>query len=396
MIRFISKTMAVLAAVLIFVPQVQAKEVRIGYVTTLTTGGSLLGKQMKLAVEIALDHMGNKMGPLDAKVIFEDDGFKPKIGKQKTEKLIKKDKVHFLAGYIWSHVLGASAPVALKAGKFFISSNAGHSLYAGKKCHKNFFNAAWENSQTPMAMGELLNKKGVKSLYIMTANYAAGKQMVAGVEATFKGKIIGKDLTPWPSHSDWSAEFAKAKAAKPDGVFIFYPGAATAKYLTQYRQAGLDKTLPLYHVFSIDGANLPLLQKAGLKNVIGTRQTSFWSPDLDNAQNKKFVAAYRKRSGGIYPAFYAAQAYDTMFLIKSAVEGVNGNLKDIDGMRAAMKKADFPSVRGKFRFGKNHFPIQNFYEREVVVDKDGRWAVENRGVVLKDHETPYVKDCKMS
>ncbi len=395
MIRLISKTMAVLAAVLIFVPQVQAKEVRIGYVTTLTTGGSLLGKQMKLAVEIALDHMGNKMGPLDAKVIFEDDGFKPKIGKQKTEKLIQKDKVHFLAGYIWSHVLGASAPVALKAGKFFISSNAGHSLYAGKKCHKNFFNAAWENSQTPMAMGELLNKKGVKSLYIMTANYAAGKQRVAGVEATFKGKIIGKDLTPWPSHSDWSAEFAKAKAAKPDGVFIFYPGAATAKYLTQYRQAGLDKTLPLYHVFSIDGANLPLLQKAGLKNVIGTRQTSFWSPDLDNAQNKKFVAAYRKRSGGIYPAFYAAQAYDTMFLIKSAVEGVNGNLKDMDGMRAAMKKADFPSVRGKFRFGKNHFPIQNFYEREVVVDKDGRWAVENRGVVLKDHETPYVKDCKM-
>ena len=395
MIRLISKTMAVLAAVLIFVPQVQAKEVRIGYVTTLTTGGSLLGKQMKLAVEIALDHMGNKMGPLDAKVIFEDDGFKPKNGKQKTEKLIKKDKVHFLAGYIWAHVLGASAPVALKAGKFFISSNAGHSLYAGKKCHKNFFNAAWENSQTPMAMGELLNKKGVKSLYIMTANYAAGKQMVAGVEATFKGKIIGKDLTPWPSHSDWSAEFAKAKAAKPDGVFIFYPGAATAKYLTQYRQAGLDKTLPLYHVFSIDGANLPLLQKAGLKNVIGTRQTSFWSPDLDNAQNKNFVAAYRKRSGGIYPAFYAAQAYDTMFLIKSAVEGVNGNLKDMDGMRAAMKKADFPSVRGKFRFGKNHFPIQNFYEREVVVDKDGRWAVENRGVVLKDHETPYVKDCKM-
>ena len=395
MIRLISKTMAVLAAVLIFVPQVQAKEVRIGYVTTLTTGGSLLGKQMKLAVEIALDHMGNRMGPLDAKVIFEDDGFKPKIGKQKTEKLIQKDKVHFLAGYIWSHVLGASAPVALKAGKFFISSNAGHSLYAGKKCHKNFFNAAWENSQTPMAMGELLNKKGVKSLYIMTANYAAGKQMVAGVEATFKGKIIGKDLTPWPSHSDRSAEFAKAKAAKPDGVFIFYPGAATAKYLTQYRQAGLDKTLPLYHVFSIDGANLPLLQKAGLKNVIGTRQTSFWSPDLDNAQNKKFVAAYRKRSGGIYPAFYAAQAYDTMFLIKSAVEGVNGNLKDMDGMRAAMKKADFPSVRGKFRFGKNHFPIQNFYEREVVVDKDGRWAVENRGVVLKDHETTYVKDCKM-
>mgnify|MGYP001264179436 CR=1 FL=1 len=95
MIRLISKTMAVLAAVLIFVPQVQAKEVRIGYVTTLTTGGSLLGKQMKLAVEIALDHMGNKMGPLDAKVIFEDDGFKPKLVNKKLKNLSKKIKYTF-------------------------------------------------------------------------------------------------------------------------------------------------------------------------------------------------------------------------------------------------------------------------------------------------------------
>ncbi|MBT3549886.1 MAG: ABC transporter substrate-binding protein [Rhodospirillaceae bacterium] len=390
------KKLALLMPVLLIAAgPVEAKEIKIGYVTTLTTPASLLGKQMKLAVEIALDHMNHKMGPLDVKVLFEDDAVNPKQGKQKTEKLLKKDKVDLMAGYIWSHVLGASAPMVLKAGKFFITSNAGHSLYAGKKCHKNFFSAAWENSQTPMAMGELLNRKGVKSLYVMTANYAAGKQMLAGVEATFKGKIIGKDLTPWPSHSDWSAELSKAKAAKPDGIFIFYPGAATAKYLTQYRQAGLDKTIPLYHVFSIDGSNLPLLQKAGLTNVLGTQQTQFWSPDLDNAQNKRFVAEFRKRSGGVYPAFYAAQAYDTMFLIKSGVEGVNGNLKDMDGMRAAMEKADFPSVRGKFRYGKNHFPIQNFYAREVVTDKDGNWTVANRGIVLKDHETPFAKDCKL-
>ena len=128
-----------------------------------------------------------------------------------------------------------------------------------------------------MAMGELLNKKGVKSLYILSPNYAAGKDMANGVQRTFKGKIIGKDLTPWPSHSDWSAEFAKVKAAKPDGVFVFYPGGAGPKFFTQYKQSGLGKTTPLYSVFSIDGANLPLFQKAGLDNIVGTFMTQFWS-----------------------------------------------------------------------------------------------------------------------
>jgi branched-chain amino acid transport system substrate-binding protein len=377
------------------VPAADAKTIKIGWVNTLTTPASIIGKQMKAAAEQAMDEIGHKMGGFDVKIIMEDDGVNPKTGKQKTEKLIKKDKVDILTGYIWSHVLAASAPVALKAGKIIISANAGYSAYAGKKCHKNFFNISWENSQTPMAMGELLNKKGVKSLYILSPNYAAGKDMANGVQRTFKGKIIGKDLTPWPSHSDWSAEFAKVKAAKPDGVFVFYPGGAGPKFFTQYKQSGLGKTTPLYSVFSIDGANLPLFQKAGLDNIVGTFMTQFWSPDLDNAQNKKFVAGFRKRNKGIYPAFYAAQAYDAVYLIKSAVEAVKGDMSNTDGLRAALEKADFPSIRGKFRYGRNHYPIQNFYSREVVIDKDGNWTVKNTGIVLADHETPHAKDCKL-
>lgn len=372
----------------------QAKDIKIGFVTTLTTPASLIGKQQKAAVEIAMDHIGHKMGGVTTKVVFEDDGFSPKTGKQKTEKLLKKDKVDIFAGYIWSHVLGASAPVALKAGKIFISSNAGHSLYAGKKCHKNFFNAAWENSQNAMALGELLNQKGVKSLYIMAANYAAGKQMVAGVTATFKGKVIGRDMTPWPSHSDWSAEFAKVRAAKPEGVFTFYPGGAGPKFLTQFKQSGLAKSTPLYTVFSMDGATLPLFQKAKLNNILGTYNTMFWAPDLDNATNKRFVADFKKKTGA-YPSHYAAQAYDTILLIKSGVDSVQGNIGNTDGMRKGMEKADYASIRGKFKFGRNHFPIQNFYSREVVADKDGKWMVSIRDTVFKNHETPYAKDCKL-
>ena len=183
----------------------KAKEIKIGFVTTLSGGAGVIGKDMRNSVQIALDHLGNKMGGVPVKVLFEDDHFKPEVGKQKTEKLLHKDKVDIMSGFIWSHVVLASRNSVVKAGKFLIISNAGTSKIAGRLCHKNIFSTSWQNDQVPMAMGEVLNKRGVKSLYIVAPNYAAGRDMVAGVERTFKGKILGKDLTKWPTQLDFSA-----------------------------------------------------------------------------------------------------------------------------------------------------------------------------------------------
>ena len=381
------------ALALVAVP-VQAASVKIGFVTTLTTPAGVIGKDMQDAFNLALEDIGGKMGGLDVEVIYEDDGFKPEIGKQKTDKLVQKDDVDFVAGYIWSNVLLASQKSVLGAGKFLISANAGPSQLAGKQCHENFFATSWQNDQTPMAMGEVLNQRGVKSLYVIAPNYAAGKNMVAGVERSFKGKVVGKDLTKWPGQLDFSAELAKARASKADGVFIFYPGKAGGAFMKQYQQAGLNGQIPLYSVFTVDSLSLPLFQEGKLEGVMGSFMTQFWAPDLDMPQNRKFVDGFRKKYGR-YPSFYAAQSYDAMFLIKSAVEAVNGDLGNKDGMRAAMAKADFPSVRGPFKFGNNHFPIQNFYLREVVSDTDGNWTTATRDVVYKDHQDPYAKDCKM-
>lgn len=375
---------------------VMSAEVKIGFVTTLTTPAGVIGKDMKEAVELAVAQMGGKMGKLDINLIIEDDGFKPDIGKQKTDKLLKQDKVDFVAGFIWSHVLLASRKSALDAGKFLISSNAGPSQLAGKLCHKNFFSTSWQNDQTPMAMGEVLNQQGVKSLYIMAPNYAAGKNMAAGVERTFKGEIKGKDLTKWGKDAqlDFSAELAKAKASGAEAIFIFYPGKAGGAFIKQYQQAGLEGKLPLYTVFTVDSIALPKLQKAGFKGVLGSRMTQFWAPDLDTPQNKIFVSSFKKKYGH-YPSFYAAQAYDTMYLIRSAVEAVDGDLSKMDEMRAAMKSANFPSVRGKFTYGNNGMPIQNFYLREVVADSDGVWTTKTVKTVYTNHQDPYAKDCKL-
>ena len=377
-------------------PAVAAEKVKIGFVTTITTPAGVIGKDMVDAVNLAMEDIGGKMAGLDVELIVEDDGFKPAIGKQKTDKLVKQDKVQFVTGFIWSHVLLASQKSALRAGKFLISSNAGPSQMAGKLCHKNFFSTSWQNDQTPMAMGEVLNLNNVKSLYVMAPNYAAGKNMVAGVTRTFKGKIVGKDLTKWGKDAqlDFSAELAKAKASGAEGIFVFYPGKAGGAFIKQYAQAGLQGKIPLYSVFTVDSIALPKLQKAKMNGVMGSVMTQFWAPDLDTPQNKKFVSGFKKKYGR-YPSFYAAQSYDTIFLIKSAVEAVKGDLSNKDGMRAAMEKANFPSVRGKFSYGNNHFPIQNFYSREVVKDPDGVWTTSVREVVLKNHQDTYAKDCSM-
>ena len=381
-----------LSLALMLISQVAfAETVKIGFVTTLTGGAGAIGNDMRDAVELALDHLGRKMGGSDVEMFYEDDTFKPAVGKQKTEKLVKKEKVHFVGGYIWSHVLMASRNSVVGKGPFMITSNAGPGPVAGKLCHEDFFSTSWQNDQTTMAMGEVLNQLGVKRLYIMAPNYNAGKGMVKGVTSTFKGEIVGKDMTKFPAQLDFSAELAKIRSVNPDAVFVFYPGKHGLQIIKQYSQAGLQGKIPFYSAFTVDSLNLPRLKDLA----DGGLMTQFWAPDLDNDVNKRFVADYRKKTGR-YPTFYAAQSYDTIMLINSAVTAVGGDLSNKDGMRNAMRKADFSSVRGPFKYGNNHFPIQNFYLRKVVKDTDGNYTTSIVKTVYTNHQDTYAKDCKMT
>lgn len=392
-------TAAALGAALMTSPAMGAGHgdpIKIGFVATLTTPAAVIGNDMKDAFALAIEMMGNEMGGRKVEVIYEDDGFKPEVGKQASDKLVKQDGVDFITGYPWSHILLASSKSVLDSGTFMISANAGPSQLAGKGCHPNFFSVSWQNDQTPMAMGEVLNQKGVKSLYIMAPNYAAGKNMIAGVERSFKGTVVGKDLTRWGADAqlDFSAELAKAKASGAEAIWIFYPGKAGGAFIQQYTQAGLAETLPLYTVFTVDALSLPRLKDAGLTGVLGSSATQHWSPDMDNAANKTFVDAFRAKYGR-FPSFYAQQSYDSAMLIKSAVEAVGGDLTDKDAVRAALAKADFASTRGSFKFGNNHFPIQNFYLREAFEDAEGNWTTRITATVLENHVDPYAAECGM-
>ena len=378
------------AAALIATPALAQAPVKIGFVNTFSGPTAVIGNDMRDAFELALDHLGRKMGGTPVEVIYEDDAQKPEVGKQKTEKLIQSDKVNFVTGYVWSNVLLASLKPVLDAETFLISANAGPSQVAGELCSPYFFTTSWQNDQTPQAMGEYLNQKGVKTAYLMGPNYAAGKDMLAGVKSTFKGSVIGEDYTKWPDQLDFSAELSKIRAAKPEAVFVFYPGAAGVQFLTQYSQAGLKGQIPLYTAFVIDSLSLPLMKDLAL----GVPGAQAWVNDLPNEANKRFVTDFRAKFKR-YPSFYAAQTYDAVNLINSAVVAVKGDLSKKDAMRDAMRKADYASVRGPYRYGNNHFPIQDFYLQETVKDSDGNYTLKTVATILKDNQDKFHDKCPM-
>lgn len=382
---------AAAAALLVAGPALaQQKTIKIGFVSTFSGPTAVIGNDMRNAFELALDHLGRKMGGVPVEVIYEDDQQKPEVGKQKTEKLIESDKVDFVTGYIWSNVLLASIKPVIDSHTFLIGANAGPSQIAGAQCSPYFFSASWEADQTPASVGLYMNKKGVKTLFMIGPNYAAGKDMLNGARSTFAGKIVGEEYTKWPDQLDFSAELSKVRAANPDAVFVFYPGAAGVQFLTQYAQAGLKGKIPLYTAYTIDSLSLPRQGDLAL-GVPGAQE---WVNDLPNAANKKFVADFKSKYKA-YPSFYGAQAYDAANLINSAVVAVKGDTSKKDEMRAEMKKANFASVRGPFKFGNNQFPIQNFYIQEAVKDSDGVFTLKTVETAVKDDQDKKAVNCPM-
>jgi branched-chain amino acid transport system substrate-binding protein len=344
---------------------------------------------MRNSFELGLDHHQRKLGGLPVEVIYEDDQFKPEVGVQKTQKLIESDKVDFIVGYIWSNVLLASLKPIVDSKTFTIITNAGPSQVAGELCSPYVFSTSWNNDQTPQAVGLYMNQKGVKTAFLIGPNYAAGKDMLAGVASTFKGQVIGQELTRWPDQLDFSAELSKARAAKPDAIFAFYPGGAGIQFITQYAQSGLKGQIPLYTAFTIDELSLPRLKDLA----VGIPGAQEWVNDLPNDANKKYVADYKAKYK-TSPSFYGAQSYDAVALLNSIVTGVKGDLSNKDAMRKEAEKANFKSVRGNFKFGHNHVPIQNFYLQDVVKEGD-EYRLKTVATIVENDVDKHANKCQM-
>ena len=383
---FLALAVSVAAAL----PAFAQEPVKIGLITTLSGPGGYIGQDIRDAFKLAVDMEGGKLGGAPVDLMVEDDALKPGQGKQIAERMLTNDGVKLFTGIVFSNVAGATVPDIVDAGAFYISPNAAPSNMAGKGCNENYFVASGQNDLLHESAGQLASNLGYKSAFVLAPNYQAGKDAITGFKRYFKGKIVGELYTSL-DQTDFSAEMAQIRAANPEVVFQFHPGGLGISFLRQYEQAGLLKTVPMVLAEpSLDAVTLKSIGEAA----IGLNVSSHWNSDFDNPANKKFMEAWTKAYNRM-PTYYASQAYDAAQEIASALKATNGSLADADAFRAALRKADFQSVRGKFSFGPNQHPVQDWYALKVEKGEDGKPVLKTVGEVFKDHGDAYADQCKM-
>jgi branched-chain amino acid transport system substrate-binding protein len=386
------KTFVLLAAAAVILGGTGAlgqEKLKIGIIATLSGPPAVLGQQLRNGFNLAVKDLNGKLGGRDVEVIVVDDELKPDLAVNKVKTLVDRDKVDFVVGPIFSNILAAIMKPVTEGGAILISPNAGTSNFAGKECNPNFFVTSYQNDQVFAVSGKHAQDTGIKKVFLMAPNYQAGKDALAGFKNFFKGDIADEVYVPL-NQLDFSAELAKIAAAKPDAIYVFLPGGMGVNFVKQFRQAGLANDVKFLSAFTVDESTLPAQQDAALGFFGGAN----WAPDLDNPQNKRFVAGYEKEFGAV-PATYAFQAYDAALLIDSAVRQVQGNIANREVLRAAMMKAEFSSLRGGFKFNTNHYPIQDFYLVKVAKRADGKFETQIVKKVFENYADPHATDCAM-
>lgn len=372
---------AALAAAMALAGATAQADVKVGMITTLSGGGAGLGIDVRDGFMLAVQQAGRD----DLEVVIEDDQRKPDIAVQLADKMIQSEKVDVLTGIIWSNLAMAVVPAATAQGKFYLSPNAGPSPLAGKGCHPNYFNVAWQNDNLHEAAGAYANDTGLKNSFILAPNYPAGKDALTGYKRFFEGDLSGELYTKL-GQTDYAAEIAQIRASGADSVYFFLPGGMGISFLKQYAASGVD--LPLVGpAFSFDQGILQAVGDAAM----GVKNTSQWNKDIDNATNTAFVDSFQAEYGRL-PSLYASQGFDTANLLISAMG--KADVADADAFRAALKAAEFDSVRGEFAFGENHHPVQDIYVREVIKEGD---VYTNKIIAtgLSNHADAYAGECKM-
>lgn len=365
-----------------------AEDLKIGMIVTLSGPPAALGQQIVDGFQLALDEKGGMLGGQNVNLIVEDDELKPDVALLKATSLVEKDEVDFVVGTVFSNMLQAIFKPIVKSETFLISPNAGPSTFAGRNCNPYFFVTSYQNNQNSEIGGMIANEEGFKNVFAMVPNYQAGRDNIDGFKQTFNGKLTDEVFTPL-GHQDFSAELARMSTSGADAVFTFMPGGMGVRLVKQFDNAGLSDSMKFMSVFTTDETTLPGQKDAA----VGFLAAGTWAPDMPGDANAAFVTAFEEKYGYI-PGSYAMQAYDTANLIDSTVAKVD-DLSDKDAVRAALKEADFTSVRGDFAFNNNHYPVQNFNMLKVVKRDDGQYHTSFVRTVAENYADSFHQDCKM-
>ena len=384
------RSLAFAAAMAAAVAVHAADKVRIGFISTLSGPNAAIGTDIRDGFNLAVKLNGGKLGDLPAEVLVSDDQLKPENAKQIAERYLRLEKVDFITGIVFSNIVLAVAPDAIANQVFFISPNAGPAQYTGAQCNPFFFAASWPSEAYSEAAGQYMTSKGIKNAVFLAPNYVGGQDAATGFKRMYKGKLVDEIYTKL-GQLDYAAELSQIRAKQPEALYVFLPGGMGVNFIKQFVAAGMSKDIQL--IVPLWGSDQDIIRAVG-EPMLGLFSVGHWSIDLENAANKKFVPAFEAEYKRL-PTGYAASGYDTALLIDSAVRKVKGGIEDKDTLRAALRAADFRSVRGEFKFNRNQFPIQNYYLQVVGKGPDGRIMHKTLGTVLANRGDAYVEQCNM-
>lgn len=363
---------------------------RVGMLTTLSGPGSPLGVDIRDGFALALENLQGRVGGAQTQVVEIDDRQQPDVAVQSVSRLIERENAQVVTGTIWSNLALAINPAIARAGAVHLSPNAGPSQLAGGQCSPNFFNVAFQNDNPHEAMGQHVGATaGVRDVVVVSPNYPAGRDAAAGFRRYYdRAGGQATEIFPRLGQLDFAAEIARVQAARPQAVYFFLPGGMGVNFVKQWTQSGLGRDVRLYgSCFSLSEDTLPAIGE----DALGLENAAHWSPDLDNAVNRRFVPAFRQKYNRV-PSLYAAAGHDAALALDAAVRAANS--VEAAAIRGALGRVTFPCTRGTFRFGANRFPVQNQYLRVVDRLPDGALANRITGTIFADHVDAFAAECR--
>jgi branched-chain amino acid transport system substrate-binding protein len=364
--RSLLATASAVLALLAAGPAVAQETLKIGVLGPLTGGAAVLGKGEVNGIKLRLKEINHQIGGRKVELLVEDDAGDPTTGLTKAQKLIERDGAQVILGPLLSHVVAAVQD------------------YIGQKKipQMPFVAQPPENAKYPTTLvpswnavhvGKLLGqytytKLGHRKAVIVASKYVFGARVSDGFRAGFTGAggTIVKEVYPPLGTADFAPFLTGLPAA--DVVFSFFPGGDAIKYVKARQEYGLTERLPMVAIIStVEGMLLPAQGDAALDSLAITH----YLEDFQTPNNQAFVAAYRKEYGEPPLGYYPALGYTLVQILEEAVKRTGGKTGSAE-LVEAMKRVDFQSPQGRFRFDPDkRFPILDYYIVKVV-KKDGK------------------------
>jgi branched-chain amino acid transport system substrate-binding protein len=385
------RALLLIAVTLLAGPALGQEKIRLGWIAAVSGPFNLAAAEQKRGFDIALEHLGNRLGGVPVEVITGDSKGNPGATVQELSRLIDRDRVDLITGLTASNEILAAIKPITDARIFLIGSYGGPAQAAGEGCSPYYFNTSFQNDQVTEGIGAYMTQKGVKKLYLMAMDYEAGHEHSNAARKGYTADVVAQVFTPI-AQVDFASDIAKVRASGADAVWAFYPGAAGIAFTRQWAQGGMQGKIPLYSNVALSE---PLLFAAQGKTALGITITSNYFAALDNPENRKFVDSFRAKFNRD-PATFAAFQYDAVMLIDAAVREVKGDIKNQDAFRAALRKASFKSLRGPFRFSRNHQPVQNAYAGVVEARADGNLYIKTLGTIRENSPDNFAAKCPMN